>query len=192
MLRWIPDKSSLNSNSYKIILTYIYTPCSFREHPPKSLVQFKQPWPNVKTLHVYLWSKTPGDFLLGLEPKAQWHSCKTPSTECDHVITPSAGLMNEESTWELGFTQFQLTESFPRGQASDLSSHKETQVHSDFNGYGRSINGLKYTILNSICIGSSACDSAIILSFELTGPAYFQNGGVGNWKVLRESVLLPW
>lgn len=76
---------------------------------------------NLKNSSVYLWSKTPGDCPLDLEPIASCHSCKAPSAERDHAMS---------RPWGARIYSVQLIESFPRFEAPDLSGNKKPRTQS--------------------------------------------------------------
>lgn len=86
-----------------------------------------------------------------LQSRAQYHSCKTPNTEIDHMITLLARAYEQADHVGPMIYPIQFIKSFPRCQASDRYVSKETQM----------------TYMATLASGN-----AIILSFELAGPAY--------------------
>lgn len=111
-----------------------------------------------------LWSKTPGDCHLDLEPRASCYICRTPSAE--------GGSHDEQAMWQLELTQSSSSKVFPGAKHLIFPINKKTQ-------YTVTCKDNVYHIKFQILSGNT-----VILSFELTDPA-FLHWRVGNWKVLK-------
>ena len=103
---------------------------------------------NLKHYSVYLWSKTPGDFPLNLEPVPS-----VLATRPSNVITwPHLWprLVNEQILWELGFTEVPAYQELSHASSIWSFWHKAILTYIEY-----------------ICTWASG--NAVILPFELTG-----------------------
>lgn len=76
-------------------------------------------------------------------------------------------------------------------EMSDLLAVRKPR-DSDLDGYGRSVNGQRDTMLHAVHIFTSAAGSVILLSFKLTGPVYSVHRDRTERTRRKNTVFFPW